>query len=69
MAATRIIPMHIGKGKTIAQSIKDRTDYAKNPDKTEGGELVTGYECDPATVDAEFLLTKKQYRQHFAGES
>lgn len=61
MAATRIIPMHIGKGKTIAQSIKDRTDYAKNPDKTEGGELVTGYECDPATVDAEFLLTKKQY--------
>lgn len=61
MAATRIIPMLIGKGKTIAQSIKDRTDYAKNPDKTEGGELVTGYECDPATVDAEFLLTKKQY--------
>lgn len=61
MAATRIIPMHIGKGKTIAQSIKDRTDYAKNPDKTEDGELVTGYACDPATVDAEFLLTKKQY--------
>lgn len=61
MAATRIIPMHIGRGKTIAQSIKDRTDYAKNPDKTEGGEFVTGYGCDPATVDAEFLLTKKQY--------
>lgn len=53
--------MHIGKGKTIAQSIKDRIDYAKNSDKTEGGELVTGYECDPATVDTEFLLTKKQY--------
>lgn len=61
MAATRIMPMHIGKGKTIAQSIKDRIDYAKNPDKTEQGELVTGFECDPDTADLEFLLTKKEY--------
>lgn len=62
MAATRIIPMHIGKGKTIAASLKDRTDYAGNPDKTNNRELITAYQCDPATVDAEFLLAKRQYQ-------
>lgn len=63
MAATRLIPMHVNKGKTIAQSLGDRTDYAKNPEKTDKGELVTGYECDPMTVDEEFLLSKRQYEQ------
>lgn len=63
MAATRLIPMHVNKGKTIAQSLGDRTDYAKNPDKTDKGELVTGYQCDPMTVDEEFLLSKRQYEQ------
>ena len=40
MATTRIIPMHVNKGKTIAQFLTERTDYAKNPDKTEDGVLV-----------------------------
>ena len=35
MAATRVITMHISKGKTVAQCLADRTDYAKNPDKTD----------------------------------
>lgn len=61
MATTRLIPMHIGKGKTISESIKGRTDYAENPDKTDGGNLISAYECDPVTVDAEFLLAKRQY--------
>ena len=63
MAATRLIPMHISKGKTIARSLGDRTNYAKNPDKTEKGRLVTGYQCDPLTVDEEFLLSKRRYEQ------
>ena len=63
MAATRLIPMHVNKGKTLAQSLGDRTDYAKNPEKTDKGELVTGYQCDPVTVDEEFLLSKRQYEQ------
>ena len=42
MATTRIIPMHINKGKTIAQCLKARVDYVKNPDKTEGGAMVKG---------------------------
>lgn len=63
MAATRLIPMHVNKGKNLAQSLGDRTDYAKNPEKTDKGELVTGYQCDPMTVDEEFLLSKRQYEQ------
>ncbi|MCD7813755.1 MAG: relaxase/mobilization nuclease domain-containing protein [Lachnospiraceae bacterium] len=66
MAATRIIPLHVNKGKTIAQSLNKRTDYAKNPEKTEKGELVTSYECDPMTVDEEFMLSKRQY-EHSTG--
>ena len=63
MAATRLIPLHAGKGRTVAQSLRDRTDYAKNPEKTEKGELVTAYGCDPFTVDEEFLLQKRAYEQ------
>ena len=61
MAATRLITMHINKGKTIAQSLGDRTDYAINPDKTQDGEYVSSYECSPETVDTEFLLSKQKY--------
>ena len=62
MAATRLIALHINKGRTIAQCLRDRTDYAQNPEKTEKGNLVAGYECDPMTADEEFLLSKRQYR-------
>ena len=63
MAATRLIALHANKGRTVAQSLGDRTDYAKNPEKTEKGELVTAYGCDPMTVDEEFLLQKRRYFQ------
>ena len=43
MAATRLIPMHVNRGKTAAASMKERIDYAHNPDKTDNGELVTSY--------------------------
>ena len=62
MATTRLIPMHISKGQTIAQSLKDRFDYGRNPDKTKGGEYITAYECDPVTADAEFTLAKAKYK-------
>lgn len=61
-ATTRLMPMHISKGQTIAQSLKDRFDYGENPDKTNGGELISAYECDPLTADAEFLLAKAKYK-------
>ena len=59
--------MHINKGKTIAQCLADRTDYAKNPEKTNNGELIAAYACDPHTLDAEFLLSKRQYK-HITGK-
>ena len=44
MAATRLIPLHENKGKTVSQCLKDRVDYAKNGEKTEEGEYVTAYD-------------------------
>ncbi len=43
IAVTRIIPMHISKGKTALQSLSARLDYATNPSKTKNGKLVTAY--------------------------
>ena len=66
IATTRIIAMHTQKGKSIAESISLRTDYAQNPEKTEGGELISCYACDKRSVDSEFALAKRQYR-HYTG--
>ena len=62
MATTRIMSIHISKGKTTAQSLKERIAYILNPRKTEEGHFVTSYECAPQTAAQEFLLTKKEYR-------
>jgi hypothetical protein len=61
MATTRLIPLHANKGKTAARTISSRTDYTKNERKTEGGELIRTYECEPRSVDEEFLLAKSRY--------
>ena len=61
MATTRIIPLHIGKGRTESIAINQIIDYVANPQKTDNGKLITGYECDTRTVDAEFVLMKRQY--------
>ena len=66
MATTRLIPLHINKGKTIAQTLYDRTSYAQNPKKTDQGEWVSSYACNPETADAEFMLSKRQYK-HITG--
>ena len=76
MATSWIKPIHANKGKTIAQTLADRTnyikdkektslgnalDYAANSSKTGSGELVTAYGCTPEMSDLEFLLSKKEY--------
>lgn len=60
IATTRIIAMHVTKGKTLAQCLTDRTDYAQNPEKTRD-ELISTYACDKRTLDSEFALAKRQY--------
>lgn len=62
MATTRLMTRHTGSGMTIIETLKDGFDYGKNPDKTRGGDLILAYECDPATADAEFLLSKAKYK-------
>ena len=49
-------------GKSVALALKLRTDYAMNSDKTENGKLISAFACDPHTADAEFLLSKRQYK-------
>ncbi|MGO5024572.1 hypothetical protein ACTQ4E_16060, partial [Lawsonibacter sp. LCP25S3_G6] len=56
MATTRIMPLHIGKGRTESRAISDIIDYVANPQKTDNGKLITGYGCDSRTADAEFLF-------------
>ena len=61
MATTRIIPLHVGKGRTESRAISDIIDYVANPQKTDGGKLITGFACDSRVADAEFMLAKRQY--------
>lgn len=63
MAATRLIALHVNKGKTVGQCLSERLDYSQNPIKTEQGELITSYACQPETAALEFLLSKRQYQQ------
>lgn len=67
MAATRLIPLHVNKGKTSSASLKDRLDYAQNPDKTDGGNLINSYECDPRLAWQEFMLARGEYLSKHAG--
>ncbi|MDD3822200.1 MAG: relaxase/mobilization nuclease domain-containing protein [Sphaerochaetaceae bacterium] len=61
MATTCIMPLHTGKGRTVGTAISDILDYVENPNKTDNGRLITGYQCDSRVADAEFLFSKRQY--------
>lgn len=61
MATTRLMPLHIGKGRTVSTAIADIIDYTENPQKTDYGKFIYGYECDTRTADTEFVLSKQQY--------
>ena len=38
MATTRLMPLHSGKGRSVAQALGRVTDYVENPEKTNGGD-------------------------------
>jgi len=61
MATTWMKALH--RGGTIASTLKTRTDYAKDPDKTDDGEYIDCFECDVRTVDSELLFSKRLYEQ------
>lgn len=61
MATTRLMPLHIGKGRTVGTAIADIIDYVANPGKTDCGKLITSWECDSRVADAQFVYSKQQY--------
>lgn len=63
MAATRLIALHVNKDKGASASMHERIDYSQNPEKTENGELITAYACQPETAAEEFLLSRRQYKE------
>ena len=63
MATTRLMPLHIGKGRSVGTAISAIIDYVENPDKTDKGQLVTSYGCNAQIADKEFLYAKKCYIQ------
>ena len=48
-------------GRTVAEALGRVTAYVENPEKTNGGDLVTAYQCNPSIADQEFLFSKRQY--------
>ena len=61
MAISKLKPRKISDGKSIQQYLADRIDYGKNPDKTDGGRLVSTYQCSPETAAEEFAISKRLY--------
>ena len=55
------MPLHTGKGRSAGTAISDILDYVENPGKTDGGRLISSYQCDSRIADAEFLFAKRQY--------
>ena len=67
MATTWLKSLHTGGG-SIAAAFDRSTDYIENADKTENGELIAAFGCDPYTAQTEFLLSKRQYEQNTGRE-
>jgi hypothetical protein len=61
MAATWIKSLHVSKTMTKSTAVAAIIDYVENPQKTDGGRLVTSYECDSRIADEQFLLAKREY--------
>lgn len=56
MATTRIMPLHIGKGRSVGTAVSDILEYVKDTEKTDQGRLVTCFQCNPEIADAEFAF-------------
>ena len=61
MATTWIKALHKSGG--IAAALGRSVDYIEDSEKTDSGNLIDGYECNPFTAASEFLLSKRQYER------
>ena len=62
MAATRIMSIHINKGKTPRQCVSAQLNYIMNPEKTNGGLLISSHACVPESAANEFMLYRQEYQ-------
>ena len=56
------MPLHANK-QSVAQVLGRAADYVKNPEKTNNGEFISTYECDPLIADQEFQFSKREYER------
>ena len=63
MSTTRLMPLHVGKGRSAGTAISDIIDYVSNPEKIKDGKLITSYQCNSKLADSEFFFFKKLYIQ------
>lgn len=63
MAISKILPRKTMQNRTRQQSMTDRLDYDRKPEKTEDGGLVMSYMCSPETAAQEFEISKRLYHQ------
>ena len=63
MSTTRLMPLHVGKGRSVGTAISDIIEYVENPEKTNKGQFISSYQCSPRFADKEFLLAKQRYIQ------
>jgi hypothetical protein len=68
MATTWIKALHVSKTMAKSTAVSDIIDYIQNPQKTDGGRLISAYACDSRSVDDEFMLAKREY-EYITGRS
>ncbi len=61
MATTRIMSVHVNRGKTPKQCVSAQLNYIMNPEKTNGGVFLSFNACSPETAAEEFLLYRQEY--------
>ena len=61
MATTTIMSVHVNKGKTPKQCVSAQLNYIMNPEKTDGGALISSHACMPETAVNEFMLYRQEY--------
>ena len=50
MATTTIMSVHVNKGKRPKQCVSAQLNYIMNPEKTDGGALISSHACMPETA-------------------
>ncbi len=63
MATTFINGIEVRPGRTQLQTAKDSIEYITNPDKTDGGRLVTGFRCSPEKAYFEIMINQHEFEQ------